>query len=256
MRKGVPCFCAAQPNPLALESLQQAAQATGASLSAGAEQWTVHERHDSFIFSDYLRSYSLPKPALLGAHQYQNAGLAIAALSVLPRSVPSGAVAQGLRQVEWPARLQRLADGALAGLIAPGAELWLDGGHNDSAGEALAAQIERWRHEDGGYPRPLHVVLGMLTTKRPAEFLLPFATRIAQLRTVPVPDEALGFQPAALAEEARAAGVTAAEPRENVAAALRDLALAASGAVAPRVLICGSLYLAGAVLRENGASGI
>jgi dihydrofolate synthase/folylpolyglutamate synthase len=186
---------------------------------------------------------------LLGRHQYQNAGLAIAALSAVPKPPPLEAIAAGLREVEWPARLQRLT-GNVVSRAPSGAEVWLDGGHNDSAGEALAAQIERWREEDGNAPKPLYVILGMLTTKRPAEFLSPFAKSVVKLRTVPVPRETLSFTPHLLALEAREAGILSAEASESVVEALADLARESSLAP-PRILICGSLYLAGTVLAQQ-----
>jgi len=248
MRESVPCFAAAHPEAPVLQALREEAAAVHAPLFVEGADWTIEERGEGFRFADSIRMYDLPRPALLGRHQYQNAGLAIAALSVLPDPLPLEAIQAGLRGVEWPARLQRLT-GYLASL-APNAEVWLDGGHNDSAGEALAAQIERWRAEDGQSPKPLYVILGMLTTKRPTEFLSPFAKHIVKLRAVSVPREPLSFMPNALALEGRKIGITLSEPSENVAEALRDLTRQASP-IPPRILICGSLYLAGAVLAEQ-----
>jgi dihydrofolate synthase/folylpolyglutamate synthase len=248
MRAGVPCFSAAQPERLALQTLIDAAVKKNAPLSVGGADWGVEERGAGFRFTDATRSLDLPPPALLGRHQYKNAGLAIAALSVLPQPLPKATIAQGLRTVNWPARLQHLTTGNLAALIPANAELWLDGGHNDSAGEILASQIKLWRKEDGAQPRPLYIVIGMLTTKRPAEFLSPFASDIEQLRAVPIPNEVLSFSAPALADEARKLGITSVGIAENVTEALRDLA-SQNFSVAPRIMICGSLYLAGIVLR-------
>jgi dihydrofolate synthase/folylpolyglutamate synthase len=266
MRAGVPCFAEAQPEPDALRSLQEASAALKAPLHVEGIDWKVEETPDGFRFTSKTHSMSLPAPGLLGRHQYQNAGLAIAALSVLSHPLSVANVAKGLRNVEWPARLQRLTTDKVLSLVSPGTEVWLDGGHNDSAGEALAAQITRWKQEDGDKPRPLFIVLGMLTTKRPAEFLSPFANDIAELRTVPVPHEILSFSAETLAAEAKAIGISTAAPAPDVTMALRDLSKTASttaaasldlsktttphatAALPPRILICGSLYLAGAVL--------
>ncbi|MFA5040461.1 MAG: folylpolyglutamate synthase/dihydrofolate synthase family protein [Bdellovibrionales bacterium] len=253
MRASVPCFTAPQPDPLALQTLREAAKTIQAPLFIGGIDWKAEGRDGGFRFMDAKRDWDLPPPALLGQHQYQNAGLAIAALSALPSPLPQSAIVEGLRNVEWLARLQRLTTGPLVSLAPKGAEVWLDGGHNDSAGEVLATQIDLWRKEDGKTPKPLYVVVGMLTTKHPAEFLSPFAKYIAQVRTVPVPHEPLGFSAQALAHEAQKIGLSSAVATENVAEALSDLAKHTSFP-SPRILICGSLYLAGAVLEQQNGS--
>ncbi|MDD4615948.1 MAG: bifunctional folylpolyglutamate synthase/dihydrofolate synthase [Alphaproteobacteria bacterium] len=250
MRAETPCYVARQPEPEAIQSLRQAAADIHAPLFVEGKDWTIDKHPDgAFRFADATRTLDLPPPGLIGIHQYQNASLAIAALSVLRKPLPIDCFAKGLRNVEWPARLERLKGGRLDAMLPEGAELWLDGGHNDSAGEVLAAQIARWRTEDGPSPKPLYIVLGMLTTKRPAEFLGPFAKEIALLRTVPVPHEPLSFTNEILAGEACALGISAA-PSKNAAEALRDLA-SHPLRLPPRVLICGSLYLAGDVLAEQ-----
>jgi dihydrofolate synthase/folylpolyglutamate synthase len=244
MRSHVPCFVAAQPAAIALQALRDAATAIDAPLSVGGIDWESEDRAGRFHYRDAVRSQDFPPPGLLGLHQYQNAGLAIAALATLPKPLPQAAIVRGLATVEWPARLQRLTQGPLMAGLPDKAQLWLDGGHNDSAGEVLALQIERWRAEDKNHPRALCVVLGMLTTKNPVEFLAPFASYITRLAAVAIPDEPLSFTPAALAHEARKLGIVAQEA-ENVTMAVRDLAAQAKS---QRLLICGSLYLAGSVL--------
>jgi dihydrofolate synthase/folylpolyglutamate synthase len=243
MRPRVPCFSASQPEALALQTLRTAAMTIDAPLAVGGFEWKIEKHADGFYFSDKTRRYDLPPPGLLGLHQYQNAGLAIAALSVLPQAVPQAAIAQGLRSVEWQGRLQRLDRGPLIALAPTGAEIWIDGGHNDSAGAALAAQIASWRVDDGANPKPLHVILGMLTTKHPAEFLAPFAQNIAQLSTVAIAEEPLSFSAAALADEVGKLGITNVKAAESLSAALSN-----KTATSPRILICGSLYLVGMVL--------
>jgi dihydrofolate synthase/folylpolyglutamate synthase len=236
MRPGVPCYTAAQPVPGAMAVLREAAQAIGADLRVAGEDWQVAETANGFRFSDATRDWDLPLPALQGRHQIDNAALAIAALKTISRDD----VATGLRKVEWPGRLQHLNAGALADL-APDCELWLDGGHNDSAGEVLATQIARWQSQDS---KPLYVVLGMLASKNPAEFLTPFAVRVTELRAVTIDDEPMSFGAADLAREAAALGIKSA-PAASLADALRGIPAGA------RVLICGSLYLAGQALALN-----
>ena len=247
MRAHVPCFAAAQPDPVATQTLIQAAADKQAPLVLGKRDWRVEEQANGFRFTDATRQYDLPAPALLGQHQYQNAGLAIAALSVLSSPLPERAIGEGLRRVEWAARLQRLTETRYTDLLPVGAELWLDGGHNDSAGEILAAQIARWRAQDGAQPRPLYVILGMIDTKKPAEFLAPFVDTITQARTVIASLDPPAFSPAVLAQELRALGCLAVKESESVEAALRDLAQQGKN-LSPRILICGSLFLAGNVL--------
>ena len=248
MRAGVPCFAAAQPDASALQALRDAADKIGAPLSVAGQDWKIAEQKDGFRFADAARVFELPPPALLGAHQYQNAGLAIAALSVLKNPLPAPAIAEGLRNVEWLARLQRLTGGALNALLPPDTELWLDGGHNDSAGEVLAAQIARWRDQDGENPKPLYVILGMLTSKVPKEFLAPLAKSIAGLCAIPVEDP-LSFDPAVLADQARALGISEVTDAQDVQ---RALGAVPSGSY--RILMAGSLYLAGTALAAQAHS--
>ncbi len=250
MKARVPCYAAAQPLAGASQSLRDAAAVLHAPFYLGGAEWKIEELGAGFRFSDATRDYLLPEPALVGRHQYQNAGLAIAALGALPVPLPETAIKTGLQTVEWPARLQRLKAGKLSNLLPKGAELWLDGGHNDSAGEAMAEQIERWRKEDGKEPKPLFVILGMLTTKRPEEFLSPFARHIIGMRTVEIPNESQSYTASNLALEARKLGLNV-EAAASVSGALRDLAGRTFPTVPPRILICGSLYLAGVVLAQE-----
>jgi dihydrofolate synthase/folylpolyglutamate synthase len=180
----------------------------------------------------------LPLPRLLGAHQVVNAGTAVMALRALGRAGGSEAA---VTEAEWPARMQRLARGPLVA-AAGQAELWLDGGHNPAAGHALAEAQGRLP------PRPLHLVCGMLRTKDARGFLAPLAGRAHALRAVPVPGTDGGLTPELLAGAARAAGLDA-TVADAVEPAVRAIAAEDPGA---RILICGSLYLAGDVLRSNG----
>ena len=245
MKPGVPCVLQAQPDPVPLSVIRARAAALGAPLEIGGEDWRVLPGADGFRFEGRRRALDLPPPSLAGAHQLANAGSAIACLDHLPLAVPDAAVAEGMRRVEWPARLQRLTRGPLADLLPEGWELWLDGGHNDSCGEVLAAQAASWR-ADG---RPLSLVFGMLRTKQPADFLGPLAPHAARLAAVGIPGEENAMAAEEAAEAARSCGI-AAEAAADVAAAVR--ALVAVSERPGRILVCGSLYLAGAILRDNG----
>jgi dihydrofolate synthase/folylpolyglutamate synthase len=154
------------------------------------------------------------------------------------------AIADGLQRVEWPARLQRLTRGPLVDLLPDRWEMWLDGGHNPAAGRALSLHIEeRW----GG--RPVDLIVGMLNTKDVRGFLGPLVDRVRRLRAVTIPGEANSLLAEQVADAASALGIPAA-PADDLASAVRDLAQDDGSA---RLLICGSLYLAGVVLRDNGS---
>ncbi len=190
------------------------------------------------------RARDLPPPGLFGWHQIANAGTAVACATLLSDHfrLSDDAIAEGLRRVRWPARLQRLVRGPLVEMLPADIELWLDGGHNPSAGAALAHSAEAWRD------RPLRLVLGMLDTKDPVAYLQPLQPHLAGLRTVTVPGEAHALPAERLAALASAAGIEAVAS-SDVRAAVASLAEAGGPA---RILIAGSLYLAGTVLAENG----
>lgn len=180
--------------------------------------------------------------SLAGRHQRINAGAAIAAAEALRAegyALTGEAVRRGLASARWPARLQRLSRGPIPDGL-PGWEIWLDGGHNEAAGEVLADMLSTWRD------RPLHAVVGMLNTKEPTAFLQPLAPHVATMRTVAIPGVEATFTAAELAGFAQAVGIDA-QPARTVAEAVADLPGGPR-----RLLITGSLYLAGAILAENG----
>ncbi len=242
LKPGVPCLSARQEAP-ALAVIAERAAAIGAPLLVEGRDWTVAEQDEGMLFSMAGQTMALPRPALAGAHQIGNAGLAVAAACVLGRiggALPSFDIAEGLRRAEWPARLQRLTRGPLPALLPPGGELWLDGGHNPAAGQILADfAAARWRD------RPLDLVVGMLASKDSHGFLEPLAPRVRRLAAVTIPGEANALPAAQVAAVAAAAGIQA-QPATSLGEAVSALASA------DRLLICGSLYLAGAVLAENG----
>ena len=230
----------------ALKIIQLEAAKVGAALFVNGGDYTAFGEGGRLVYQDEDGLLDLPLPRLPGRHQLDNAGLAVATLRRAGVGLPTSAVEKGLVAVDWPARMQRLRSGPLVKLAPAGAEIWLDGGHNPAAGAAIAAAFAELEERD---PRPLVLIVGMLTTKDPAGFFRPFAGLARHAMTVPVPDSDAGFSPQGLAEIAMAADVPA-RPFPGVLAALR--ALDEEGGEKPRILICGSLYLAGGVLRENG----
>jgi dihydrofolate synthase/folylpolyglutamate synthase len=247
IKPGVPVVVAPQP-PEASAVFAERASALGAPLYASPEAWQARRDGDALVFRDAGGERRYPLPALPGGHQIDNAGAALAALPLLRGfAVPDAAVRRGLTEVDWPARLQRLTHGPLAARLPEGWELWLDGGHNAAAGEAIAATLRTWQ---GAAPeRPLHLIFGMINTKEPLAFLRPLAPLVRSLQAVAIPGDHASLAAADSAAAARQAGIATAEAGD-VAAAL-DAIIAAETRPA-RVLICGSLYLAGTVLEQNG----
>jgi dihydrofolate synthase/folylpolyglutamate synthase len=239
LKHGIGCVVARQ-DPEALAVIERAAHRKLAPLMVEGQDWQVWEEHGRMAYLDPNGLLDLPLPNLVGAHQVQNAGAALAALRALGMDEPACIAA--VTRAEWPARLQRLRRGPLAAAAGP-CELWLDGGHNPAAGAALAEALTRLP------PRPLHLVAGMLRTKDASGFLRPLAARALSVRAVPIPGEPATLTAEETAAAAREAGFAAAETADSVGAGVAGIAAAAPGC---RILVCGSLYLAGRVLRENG----
>jgi dihydrofolate synthase/folylpolyglutamate synthase len=248
LKARVLCFSAHQLAAAAAVITRRAAE-VGAPLISEGEGWSAKPEGDGWRFEGFAPALpqthlSLPAPALAGAHQIANAGLALACLYRLPGlTIDTGAIASGLARARWPARLQRLDQGRLVDLLPAGWELWLDGGHNPGAAQVLARHLAGWRD------RPLVLVFAMLKTKDNTGFLAPLAGLAQRALTVAIPGEAASLDADSAAAAARRVGL-AAEACESVHDAL--CRAAGSGEPSARVLICGSLYLAGAVLAENG----
>ena len=210
--------------------------------------WQGEDFHGSaqdgrLVYQDEDGLLDLPPPALIGAHQFDNAALAIAAARHFALPVDEAAIRQGLRSVVWPARMMPL-HGKLRDLLGPGAELWLDGGHNVHGATALAAAIAEMNR---ARPAPLVLIMGMMNTRNPADFLAPFGDQPQAIFTLSVPGEPNAHKADTIARQARAAGFRAV-PKRSILSALQ----AAAQVPGARVLICGSLYLAGDVLAKNG----
>ncbi|MCV6586739.1 MAG: bifunctional folylpolyglutamate synthase/dihydrofolate synthase [Marinibacterium sp.] len=238
IKRGVPCVVGAQDDA-ALEVIEARAARLGAPLFVQGQHWHVREEAGRLIYEDETGLLDLPRPALLGRHQVQNAGMALAVLRHL--GFGDAAFEAAMTRAEWPARMQRLRHGPLVDQAA-GADLWLDGGHNPAAGDALADVLRVLP------ARPTHLICGMLNTKDVGGYLRPLAGVADSLTAVSIPGEANTLPAADTAAAAARAGLAA-----SSADSVRD-ALAAILSKTPdaRVLICGSLYLAGQVLRENG----
>ncbi|HRV62272.1 bifunctional folylpolyglutamate synthase/dihydrofolate synthase [Albidovulum sp.] len=238
LKRGVPCVVGPQEEA-GLEVIEAKAARLGCPLLVHGQHWHVWEERGRLIFQDENGLLDLPLPNLPGPHQIDNAGAALAALRHL--GADAAACEAAVTRAYWPARMQRLTQGPL--VEAAGAcELWLDGGHNPAGGQAVAATLARMP------ARPTHLVLGMLNTKDIAGYLRPVAAQARSLTAVSIPGEANTLT----AEETQAAAARSgivAETAESVLAAVRKIAAADPSA---RILICGSLYLAGGILKENG----
>jgi dihydrofolate synthase/folylpolyglutamate synthase len=238
----------AQQSNKVLSVIEARASTVGAPLAVWGRDYDAYEQAGRLIVQRDDRLLDLPLPALIGRHQIVNAGTAVAAALQLAEKIPSlgideRAIEIGLRTVEWPARMQRLDSGPLPAILGEDAELWLDGGHNPAAGDTLADTLAAF---DEKSPKPVYLVVGMMGQKDALGFLAPFRGLVRAIYTVPIPGahEAPHTQEH-LAEIARGAGIQAID-RENVIEALQTIAALPPGP--KRVMICGSLYLAGHVL--------
>ena len=245
VKPGVPCLSAKQERREERNFCKLVEEA-GAQLAIEGKDWSVRKTVDGMAFDsnmDGVRvSRDFPVPALSGSHQLRNAGLAIAALDRLPGfDIHDSAIALGLRSVKWPARLQRLTRGPLIDKLPDGWELWLDGGHNGAAGKMVSKHARSWRD------KPLHMIFGMLNSKNPGDFLGHLEGRLGLFRGIAIPGEENTFSAQEVTAEAlslRMDGALAV----SVEAALDDIIRQKEFA---RVLIAGSLYLAGTILKEN-----
>lgn len=237
IKRGVPCITGPQP-PEAMEVIEATAARLGAPLLAHGQHWHAFGENGRLTYQDESGLADLPLPNLPGAHQIENAGAALAALRHLEMGEAASLAA--VTEAVWPARMQKLVHGPLAE-AAPRAELWLDGGHNAAAGQALGAHLATLP------TRPTHLICGMLNTKDIAGYLRPLAACADSLTAVAIPGEANTLPADVTARAAQDVGLPA-----TCADSVTDALAAIIGRdPAARVLICGSLYLAGSVLRDN-----
>lgn len=246
LRRGVPAIIAPQDLTPSMV-LQRIAEKTGARAVIGGQDFSIHEEQGRLIYQDEAGLIDLPLPRLRGRHQHVNAGTAIAALrAVFGPGFPTEAIEKGLATVEWPARLQRLG-GTLKSLAPAEAELWLDGGHNEDGARVLAEAISELEDRQ---PRPLILIIGMMARKDARAILEPFRSLAQEIYAVDIPDTPMARPAGELAQTAREMGLNAA-CAGTVTETLRFLG-ARFWPVAPRILIAGSLYLAGEVLKADG----
>lgn len=247
LKPRAPAIIAAQHRDV-LRVIERQAARLNAPLKIAGEDFTATEERGRLVYQDEAGLLDLPAPKLYGRHQYENAGLAIATLrAVSSLKLPVAAYEAGLVKADWPARMQRLTQGALVDLAPAGSELWLDGGHNPDGGRAIAAALADLEER---VSRPLVLIVGMLASKDCEGFLRNFTGLARRMIAVPVPGVEKALSAETVADHARNIGLSATS-RDNLSEALeavRKLDLDPS----PRILISGSLYLAGEVLRENG----
>lgn len=243
LKPGVPAVVSQQEDE-ALEVISAQASRVGAPVIAWGHHFDAYEQRGRLVFQQENVLLDLPKPSLIGRHQIVNAGTAVAAAMALRRfGLNEHAIGRGLSEVEWPGRMQRLKSGPLAEIAATGTELWLDGGHNPAGGRAIAQTLADLEERAS---RPVHLVVGMMGQKDAVGFLSPFEGLAKSIVAVPIPGaHEAPHQPEALAAVARELGFRVASAAD-VPEAIRQIE--ADDDQPKRILICGSLYLAGHVL--------
>jgi dihydrofolate synthase / folylpolyglutamate synthase len=247
IKRDVPVICAEQASE-AMAVIEAQAGRMRAPLHAAGQQWHVNVERGRLVYQDDRGLMDLAAPKLFGRHQFDNAGLAIATLRAQNVfRIGAAAFEAGIVNAEWPARMQRLASGTLVDQAPPGCEVWLDGGHNAEGGRVVAAALGDLEER---VSRPLVVIAGMMANKDANAFLANFAGLTRHIIAVQVPDRDNAMPTDRLADAARALGMRV-ETAPSVEAALHSLAGLAYE-VPPRILITGSLYLAGHVLSANG----
>jgi dihydrofolate synthase / folylpolyglutamate synthase len=247
IKRNVPVVCAEQA-PEAMAVIEAQANRMRAPLHANGQQWHVSVERGRLVYQDERGLMDLAAPKLFGRHQFDNAGLAIATLRAIDAfKIGMPAFEAGIVNAEWPARMQRLVSGVLVEQGPPGCEIWLDGGHNAEGGRVTAAALGDLEER---VSRPLVVIAGMMANKDAGAFLANFAGLTRHIVAVPIPTRGNAMPPDRLADAARALGMRV-ENATSVEAALQALSRLAYE-VPPRILITGSLYLAGHVLAVNG----
>ncbi|MDE3177671.1 MAG: bifunctional folylpolyglutamate synthase/dihydrofolate synthase [Pseudomonadota bacterium] len=246
LKAGAPAVLAAQSDE-ALRVIEREAIRLRAPRRLEGRDYFIREENGRLVFEDEQGLLDLPKPRLPGRHQFGNAAAAVAALRLVAPELAAAPFERGLAQAQWPARLQRLRSGALVARAPAGAEIWLDGAHNEAGGRVLSEAMADFEE---AAPRPLAMICGTLSTKDTGAFLAHFKGLAREVIAVPIPGEHVARSAEEVAEYARCAGL-AARVAGSVGAALDALA-AQDWPQPPRILIAGSLYLAGAVLRDNG----
>jgi dihydrofolate synthase/folylpolyglutamate synthase len=245
-KRGAPAIIGFQ-HDAARDMLAREARRVGAPVAIAGEDFHIREESGRLVFEDDRGLLDLPLPRLPGRHQHENAAGAIAALRAIAPGFPASAIEAGLTHAEWPARLQRLLRGRLVDAAPPGAEVWLDGGHNEDGGRVLAAAMAEFEEKN---PRPLVLICGAQSTKDVRALLKHFAGLARKVVAAPVEGEHKSWPPEYVAGAARAEGMEAAAA-SSLEEALEIVSRTAYE-TPPRLLIAGSLYLAASALALNG----
>lgn len=248
IKKSVPVVIGAQPFDAARDTVEDVAHKAGAPVSIYGQDFHAHEEHGRMVYQDEEGLYDLSLPALKGRHQIANAAAAIRAIKAAGITLNPHLVDTAMGKVSWPARMQHLDCGALVDLAPSGSELWLDGGHNPHAGLAVAEVLANL---DEKRSRPVFLIAGMINTKDTERYFACFDGLVRHVFCVPVHMSDAGIKPQDLAQSARNAGLSA-EPIDSIAEALTLLRETWNGLEqAPRIVLCGSLYMAGEALSLN-----
>ncbi|MEM6781185.1 MAG: folylpolyglutamate synthase/dihydrofolate synthase family protein [Pseudomonadota bacterium] len=231
-----------------IDTICSKALSTNAALHQFGSDWSVEPMQDRFYYQDGKVRYDLPYPALIGSHQIYNTGSAIAACRVIPNfELDAEKLSTAMGQMHWPGRLQKLDHKGFDGITGTDWQIWLDGGHNDSAGRVLAQQIDRWTTDDD--TKKVHIIMGMMTRKNPLEFIELFVSKITSITCIPVDSEENSYTPSELSEII--------EPTSNAPVLMSETVQEAIDGILNQfpqpsiILITGSLYLAGQVLSEH-----
>ncbi len=250
IKEGVPVVVAGQ-RPEAMRTIRSVLKSVEARLIYEGADWVVRvhsDKPDRVLYEDVNGQMDLPLPYLAGEHQIKNAGHAVAILRHQSTfNIPLGAYRAGVEWARWPARLQQIESGPLLDILPEGAELWLDGGHNPAGAAVIRAFFtERLKND----PHPFHLVAGMMQGKDTRGFLKPFVSFTEGFQAVPIPGEDGAMAVADLAAYASNVGLTG-RMAKDAKAALKTIAKEHKGDVPPVVLIGGSLYLAGDILKQS-----
>ncbi|MDA4845306.1 bifunctional folylpolyglutamate synthase/dihydrofolate synthase [Hoeflea poritis] len=249
IKPGVPVVVGFQQEDAARDTVVSTADRLGCTVSVYGQDYHAHEEHGRLVYQDETGLADLTLPQLPGRHQLSNAAAAVRALKAAGFSIPDRAIEEGLQNAQWPGRMQRVTGGPIVAQAAEGAEIWIDGGHNPAAGQAIAEMIAELEEKQ---PRPLFLISGMINTKDPVGYFAAFSGMARHVYTVPVTSSDAGVDPVALAEDAANGGLSA-QPAADVRQALEMMREDfADMEAAPRILIGGSLYLVGEVFADNG----
>ena len=253
IKNDCPTIISAQPFDEALDVIITQAEKNRSAYSVFGQDFTGFEEHGRFVYQDENGLLDLPKPQLIGQHQFANAATAIRAVKDAGFTITQNSAEQAMRSVYWPGRMQLLPQGQLADLVSDlDAEIYIDGGHNPDAAHIIVNSIEQMDE------RPLYLISAMLNTKEPHNFLKNFAGKVEHLITIPVVTSDAGIPADKLAEIAQESGLSA-QSGGNLTSAFKTISKMRHNAghtKPPRILICGSLYLVGDVLAQNGTPPI